>query len=190
MSWTRDPVVLGAAAAVLAAAIVLEGLALVLRPQHPQGEVTTQGVGPNGVGWGTQVRMSLCAVDLGMDEEQLSEQRASILGALEPPAAVADPATRAKLRGLDAMLLERWDQGRVLYDTALQPIENVAMQMELDSTRAVEAASLLMDPATARQHVRDLYLAWDQAWLAREQAMPSGSLPAGWEPITLFLLGP
>lgn len=192
MRPAQDPVVLGLATVVLGAGIAMEGVALVSAPARPDREVTLEATGPRGAGWGELVGTCLCAIDVGFDAGQVEANRARVLAEADRAARVQglDEVTRRALGGLDETLLEHWDHSRILYDAGLQPAGIVALQVELDSARGLEAAGLLMGEERARRHARALFQAWDLSWLALEQTVPAGIAPRGQLPLSRFLLGP
>lgn len=178
----RDPLLLGILAALLAGGLALEVRALRARPARPAREVDLASTGPRGAVWGSLIGRCLCGVDLGFDAASLESTRAGVLASVPLPA--GDEQRRLALAGLGGAMLEQWDYGRLLYDAGLRPAASAAWQVELDATRGVEAAGRLVGDDEARAWARDLFRAWDLAWLELER--PAGVDP----PLSRFLLGP
>jgi hypothetical protein len=184
----RDPIPLGIAAALLATGIALEVAALRSRPARPPGEVDLATTGPRGAGWSSMVGRCLCGIESGIDAAALEAIQEGVLASVPLP--VADQRRRLALRGLGGVMLEQWGYSRLLYDAGLRPAEAVAWQVELDSSRGVEAAALLVDEEEARRYARALFEAWDLAWLELERKVPADVAPADQAPLSRYLLGP
>lgn len=185
----RDPWTLGIIAVLLACAIAMQAAALLSRPALPAAALQVDALGQQGTVDRGRLSNAVCAIDLGVDMDEITRRRSSVMGELRrfADALEIEPPALHSLLGLGEALLVRYDFARLYYDMALLPPETTLWQLRRERERGLAATSLLLPPDQARSFEAELFQAWDRSWTALEDSL---SAPAdGSRPPRLTTLG-